>query len=82
MEKKRRRALCAECGSPNILVRTWAFWSDKDQEWVLEGVGGDETAICQDCRTSHGGEVTTIEWWVREEEQSYGDSRTESESRA
>ena len=38
MRQQRRRALCAGCGSPNVLVQTWTFWSVKDQEWVLEGM--------------------------------------------
>ncbi|MCG8587995.1 MAG: hypothetical protein MJE66_01760 [Proteobacteria bacterium] len=61
-----KRAHCGHCGSANVLVQTWAFWSEKDQAWVLEGVAGDEKAVCQDC--DQGKENTTIEWWVRQEE--------------
>ena len=53
----RQRAVCAECGSPNVNLSGYASWSVRLQQWLWQqhepGHHGDDTgAWCAQCAES------------------------------
>lgn len=44
---KKRKMICKECGSENVMIDSWAVWDFAKQEWALYDVLDD--AWCGQC---------------------------------